>query len=63
MNEDFNLDVIAKDFEDYFSKTRGITVAAFGIDMTAHMEQAARTAFYIGYANGLVKAAEKLKIL
>lgn len=60
MNKNYDMDEVAKDFEDYYSKTRGVTVAAFGIDMTAHIETAAKVAFFAGYASGLLKAEKYL---
>jgi predicted glycosyltransferase len=60
MNENYVPDEVAKEFEEYYGKTRGITIAAFGVDMTAHMEMAAKVAFFAGYGCGLLKAERTL---
>ena len=52
------LNNVAADFEAYYSKIRGMGVAALGIDMAENHEIGCKTAFFAGYACGML-AAEK----
>lgn len=54
-------DEVEKEFEEYFSKTRGLTIAAFGLDIAGKIETAARLAFLAGYTGGLSKAERMIR--
>lgn len=60
MNQKYLPDEIAEEFEEYYSKSRGMTVVAHGLDVAASIEFAAKVAFFAGYACGLVKVEESL---